>query len=93
MISYIFIALFVQYDICKKETLQIDYLIKTYRETFTQFDNYRLNGGNMLRPKSLILYSRYEEFRDFAQVIINLVPIGLQHLGRVQNSETTPAFN
>lgn len=43
--------------------------------------------------KGLILYSCYEEFRDFAQVIINLVPIGLQHLGRVQNSETTPAFN
>lgn len=43
--------------------------------------------------KGLILYSRYEEFQDFAQVIINFVPIELQHLGRVQNSKTTPAFN
>lgn len=51
-LSRIFFSRYIiQYNIDEKETLQIDYLIKTCRETFTQFDNYRRNGGNTLRPK------------------------------------------
>lgn len=70
--------------------LQFNWITKN-KKSFVQFDNYCFLT-RFTRATFHTISCVHQEFRDFAKVIINFLPIEAQHLERTRNSETS-AFN